>query len=82
LHLLQQDQFGRLLPTFVQVINFTEQEESDYWAVVSAVFEGKQVDCIASQSKFDLVPATSVDASINNKVFCQPTYVSYAHYPN
>lgn len=26
------------------------------------------MDSIASQSKFDLVPSTSVDASINNKV--------------
>ncbi|WJX60128.1 GTP diphosphokinase [Trifolium repens] len=73
----KQDQFGRLLPTFVQVINFTEQEESEYWAVVSAVFEGKQVDCIASQSKFDLVPATSVDASINNKVRLLRTMLSW-----
>jgi len=69
LHLSQQDQFGRLLPTFVQVINFTEEEESEYWDVVSAVFEGKQVDSIASQSKLDLVPSTSMDASINNKVY-------------
>lgn len=65
---LQQDQFGRLLPTFIQVINFTEQEESEYWAVVSAVFEGRQVNCITSRSKFGLVASTSMEAGINNKV--------------
>ncbi|CAJ1926679.1 unnamed protein product [Sphenostylis stenocarpa] len=64
----KQDQFGRLLPTFIQVINFTEQDESEYWAVVSAVFEGRQVDWITSQSKFDLVASTSAEAGINNKV--------------
>lgn len=69
LHHSQQDQFGRLLPTFIQVINFTEQEKSEYWAVVSAVFEGRQVDWITSRSKFDLVASTSVEAGIDNKVF-------------
>ncbi|CAL5187483.1 unnamed protein product [Lathyrus oleraceus] len=73
----KQDQFGRLLPTFIQLINFTEQEESEYWAVVSAVFEGKQVDSIASQSKFDLIPSTSVDAHINNKVHLLRTMLSW-----
>ncbi|KAL8534745.1 hypothetical protein ACS0TY_010687 [Phlomoides rotata] len=37
----KQDQFQRLLPTFIQVIELTEWEETEYWAVVSAVFEGK-----------------------------------------
>ncbi|KAJ1390873.1 hypothetical protein SESBI_37116 [Sesbania bispinosa] len=73
----KQDQFGRLLPTFIQVINFTEQEESEYWAVVSAVFEGRQVDCVTSQSTFDLVAQTSVDASINNKVQLLRTMLSW-----
>nr|KYP52687.1 GTP pyrophosphokinase [Cajanus cajan] len=73
----KQDQFGRLLPTFIQVINFTEQEESEYWAVVSAVFEGRQVDCITSQSKFDLVASTSGEASINNKVHLLRTMLSW-----
>ncbi|RDY14064.1 putative GTP diphosphokinase RSH3, chloroplastic [Mucuna pruriens] len=73
----KQDQFGRLLPTFIQVINFTEQEESEYWAVISAVFEGRQVDCRMSRSKFDLVASTSVDASINNKVNLLRTMLSW-----
>ncbi|KAI4295309.1 hypothetical protein L6164_035369 [Bauhinia variegata] len=64
----KQDQFGRLLPTFIQVFNFTEQEESEYWDIVSAVFEGRQVDCITSQSNFESVASTSAEASINNKV--------------
>lgn len=38
---MQQDQFQRLLPTFIQVIELTEWEETEYWGVVSAVFEGK-----------------------------------------
>ncbi|KAF7836513.1 GTP pyrophosphokinase [Senna tora] len=64
----KQDQFGRLLPTFIQVINFTEQEESEYWTVVSAVFEGRQVDFIPSRSNFEAVASTPGEASINNKV--------------
>ncbi|CAL0314549.1 unnamed protein product [Lupinus luteus] len=74
----KQDQFGRLLPTFIQVINFTEQEETEYCAVVSAVFEGRQVDCItSSQSKFDFVASTSEEASINNKVQLLRTMLSW-----
>ncbi|XP_057450155.1 probable GTP diphosphokinase RSH2, chloroplastic isoform X2 [Lotus japonicus] len=73
----KQDQFGRLLPTFIQVINFTEEEESEYWDVVSAVFEGRPVDCITSRPKFDFVASTSVDASINNKVQLLRTMLSW-----
>ncbi|XP_020997991.1 uncharacterized protein LOC107488451 isoform X2 [Arachis duranensis] len=73
----KQDQFGRLLPTFIQVINFTEQEESEYWSVVSAVFEGKEVDCITPRSKFDFLASTSVEASINNKVQLLRTMLSW-----
>ncbi|XP_027913091.1 uncharacterized protein LOC114173072 isoform X2 [Vigna unguiculata] len=73
----KQDQFGRLLPTFIQVINFTEQEESEYWAVVSAVFEGRQVNWITSHSKFDLVASTSAEAGINNKVKLLRTMLSW-----
>ncbi|KAL2594938.1 hypothetical protein GLYMA_11G012000v4 [Glycine max] len=73
----KQDQFGRLLPTFIQVINFTEQEKSEYWAVVSAVFEGRQVDWITSRSKFDLVASTSVEAGIDNKVNLLRTMLSW-----
>lgn len=71
---MQQDQFGRLLPTFIQVIELTEQEETLYWTVVSAVFEGKQVSSVLSDSSFyerpsfDSVSSTSMEASINNKV--------------
>ncbi|XP_021903302.1 uncharacterized protein LOC110818655 isoform X2 [Carica papaya] len=64
----KQDQFERLLPTFIQVIDLTDQEESEYWAVVSAIFEGKPVDSIASKSNADYVISTSTETSINNKV--------------
>ncbi|CAN1345192.1 Probable GTP diphosphokinase RSH3, chloroplastic [Linum perenne] len=42
----KQDQFERMLSTFIQVIELTEEEESEYWEVVAAVFEGKAVDDI------------------------------------
>lgn len=64
----KQDQFGRLLPTFIQVIDLTEQEESEYWAVISAVFEGRQVDSVTSRPSFESITSTSMEASINKKV--------------
>ncbi|KAL1565462.1 GTP diphosphokinase [Salvia divinorum] len=68
----KQDQFERCLPTFIQVIELTEWEEAEYWAVVSAVFEGKPT----TPSVFDSnsVKPTSafnpalLDSGINNKV--------------
>ena len=66
--IMQQDQFERLLPTFIQVIDLMEEEESEYRAVLSAVFEGKPVDSIASRPSIDTVASTSMEASINNKV--------------
>lgn len=68
--LVQEDQFGRLLPTFIQVIDLTDQEESEYWAVVSAIFEGRQLDYITSTPSYNSVSSTSMETSINNKV-CQ-----------
>ncbi|XP_024021145.1 uncharacterized protein LOC21402633 [Morus notabilis] len=64
----KQDQFGRLLPTFIQVIDLTEQEETDYWTVVSAVFDGKQLDDCTSGPSFNSVTWGSMESSINNKV--------------
>ncbi|KAG7981068.1 hypothetical protein I3843_05G213400 [Carya illinoinensis] len=64
----KQDQFGRLLPTFIQVIDLTEQEEFEYWTVVSAVFDGRQIDSLTSSSSFESLNSTSMEASINNKV--------------
>lgn len=64
----KQDQFGRLLPTFLQVIDLTEHEESDYWAVVSAVFDGKQLDYYTSRRSLNAVTWSSMESSINNKV--------------
>lgn len=69
--LLQQDQFERILPTFIQVINLTEHEEFEYWAIMSAVFEGRQVDSITSNSSrynWPTFESNSMEASINNKV--------------
>ncbi|XP_022748476.1 uncharacterized protein LOC111298042 [Durio zibethinus] len=64
----KQDQFERLLPTFIQVIDLTDQEESEYWAVVSAVFEGKPVESVASWPSLEYVASNSIEASINRKV--------------
>lgn len=73
---MQQDQFGRLLPTFIQVIDLTEQEESEYWDLVSAVFEGRQVDSVTSRPSFESITSTSMEASINKKVCLQSSYYS------
>ncbi|GFZ15976.1 hypothetical protein Acr_25g0003850 [Actinidia rufa] len=70
----KQDQFQRLLPTYIQVIDLTEREETEYWAVMSAVFEGKQVASITSNSSSYERPglrsltSMSVESDINNKV--------------
>ncbi|XP_021684288.2 uncharacterized protein LOC110667680 isoform X2 [Hevea brasiliensis] len=64
----KQDQFERLLPTFIQVIDLTKQEESEYWAVVAAVFEGKPVDSVESRPTLVSVASNSIEASINNKI--------------
>ena len=73
---MQQDQFDRLLPTFIQITHLTEQEESEYRAVVSAVFEGKPVDSIASRPSLASAASTSMEVSINNKVCLQLSYHS------
>lgn len=69
----KQDQFDRLLPTFIQIIDLTELEESEYWAVVCAVSDGKHVDSITSCLRSSEKPirsasTSSLEASINNKV--------------
>lgn len=55
------------------MIDLIEQEESEYWAVVSAVFEGKEVASVASEERpsYDTVSSTSTESIINNKV-CYP----------
>lgn len=69
---MQEDQFQRLLPTFIQVIDLTEQEEAEYQKVVSAIFEGKQITSIPvdpSNSQSSETPCvTPGEISINNKV--------------
>ncbi|KAL5728476.1 GTP diphosphokinase [Ranunculus cassubicifolius] len=70
----KQDQFERLLPTFIQIIDLTEQEEAEYWNVVSAVLEGKSATILPSNSNYfeRSIPNTSsstlMQTSINNKV--------------
>ncbi|CAK9172476.1 unnamed protein product [Ilex paraguariensis] len=80
---VQQDQFQRLLPTFIQVIDLTEQEETEYWDVMSAVFEGKQIASVTSDTScferpsLDSVTSTSVDTGINNKVHLLRTMLQW-----
>lgn len=68
----KQDQFQRLLPTFIQVIELTEWEEAEYWAVISAVFEGKPTTPPVSNSTSEKPTSTYnsalLDSGINNKV--------------
>lgn len=69
---MQEDQFQRLLPTFIQVIDLTEQEEAEYWNVVSAIFEGKQITSVpfdySNLQSSESPSVTSGESSINNKV--------------
>ncbi|KAG2653243.1 hypothetical protein PVAP13_1NG440500 [Panicum virgatum] len=70
----KQDQFGRLLPTFIQIIDLTEEEEEEYWMVVSAIFEGKETSSLPSESSYadkspsDPPSSTPLSDPINNKV--------------
>ncbi|XP_026426603.1 uncharacterized protein LOC113322676 isoform X1 [Papaver somniferum] len=70
----KQDQFDRLRPTFIQVIDLTEKEELEYWTVVSAVLEGKQVSSIPVSSSFSerltskSLISSPIETSVNNKV--------------
>ncbi|MQL75673.1 hypothetical protein Taro_008047 [Colocasia esculenta] len=70
----KQDQFQRSLPTFIEVIDLTEQEEAEYWMVVSAIFEGKQIASILAdfnyneRQHFDNSSSSSGKSGINNKV--------------
>ncbi|KAL0321671.1 UNVERIFIED_CONTAM: putative GTP diphosphokinase RSH2, chloroplastic [Sesamum calycinum] len=78
----KQDQFQRLLPTFIQVIELTEREETEYWAVVSAVFEGKSIASDVSSSSCEEKPSLAfnsalVDNGINNKVLLLRTMLQW-----
>ncbi|XP_011008916.1 PREDICTED: uncharacterized protein LOC105114155 isoform X2 [Populus euphratica] len=60
-----------------KVIDLMEEEESEYRAVLSAVFEGKPVDSIASRPSIDTVASTSMETSINNKVHLLRTMLQW-----
>lgn len=65
---MQQDQFERLLPTFIQIIDLSEQEESEYWSIVSDVFQGKEIDSTKSRPISGSISSSSMEVGINNKV--------------
>ncbi|XP_021762008.1 uncharacterized protein LOC110726789 isoform X2 [Chenopodium quinoa] len=78
----KQDQYDRLLPTFTQVIDLTEEEESNYWTVMSAVFDGKDVDSVTSCLGSCKTPmsgafSSSSEANINNKVHLLRTMLQW-----
>ncbi|KAL4199464.1 hypothetical protein AMTRI_Chr03g145100 [Amborella trichopoda] len=78
----KQDQFQRSLPTFIQIIEFTAQEEAEYWKVVSDVFEGKQISSAPCDSNYSeklskVSPAAPLEASINNKVHLLRTMLQW-----
>lgn len=79
----KQDQFQRLLPTFIQVIDLSEAEEIEYWNVVSAVSEGKQLDSLLLNSSSSDSSASSsgwsapMEAGINNKVLLLRTMLQW-----
>ncbi|KMT16719.1 hypothetical protein BVRB_3g050030 [Beta vulgaris subsp. vulgaris] len=78
----KKDQFDRLLPTFIQVIDLTEDEESKYWAVISAVFDGQDVDAITSglvscKNPISGAFSSSSEANINNKVHLLRTMLQW-----
>lgn len=68
LSIMQQDQFERLLPTFIQIIDLSEQEESEYWSILSDVFEGKEIDSTKPRPSSGSVSSSSMEVGINNKV--------------
>ncbi|XP_052624724.1 uncharacterized protein LOC111920546 isoform X1 [Lactuca sativa] len=76
----KQDQFNRLLPTFIQVIDLSEAEENEYWNVVSAVSEGKQLDSVSFNSERERSTSgwsTPMEAGINNKVLLLRTMLQW-----
>jgi len=70
-----------MLPTFIQIIDLTEQEESEYWMVVSAVFEGRKIlappqsSDYLERSSLDSYTSSPIDNGINNKVSMQGTHL-------
>ncbi|KZV40939.1 hypothetical protein F511_05184 [Dorcoceras hygrometricum] len=78
----KKDQFQRLLPTFIQVIELTEWEQAEYWGVVSDVFEGKPIESTVSSSVIEERPSFTsnsslLDTGINNKVLLLRTMLQW-----
>lgn len=61
------------MPTFIQIIDLTEEEEEEYWMVVSAIFEGRETSNLPSELSYtekssDPLSSTPLSDPINNKV--------------
>lgn len=61
-------------PTFIQIIDLKEHEESEYWMVVSDVFEGREILSAPSSSDSfersspESFTSSSLENGVNNKV--------------
>ncbi|KAH9305587.1 hypothetical protein KI387_009991, partial [Taxus chinensis] len=71
----KQDQFQRSLPTFIQLIELSKEEKAEYWQVMSAILEGKEVDdgslsSNSSEKSTGSIPVSAVSTTthLNNKV--------------
>lgn len=70
----KQDQFQRLLPTFIQLLDLDGQELEEYQEIMDVVFQGKELDTLECTEQADkstntvITSGTSTDARLNNKV--------------
>ncbi len=72
---MQQDQFDRSLPTFIQLLELSDQEKQEYQEVMLMVEEGKDVEQNSGSGHSDNKPVpddSSAEVStvtrLNNKV--------------
>lgn len=71
---MQQDQFERPLPTFIQLLELDKQEQAEYWEVMDSVLKGEEVKTSDSTQARDKVnkiiqASATTETRLNNKVF-------------
>jgi len=69
---MQQDQFDRSLPTFIQLLDLSDSERDDYWKVMGMVEQGEEVDLFVDDhpdnERNNLGSGSSTTTRLNNKV--------------
>lgn len=69
---IQQDQFDRSLPTFIELLDLNEQEQVEYMEVMSMVEEGKEVEEVGltygAEHESSNSSSGSTASRLNNKV--------------